>query len=297
MPVTRHGSGAVQLWLPEQPAASTSCLRWRERRSRYRVAARGFVDPHRYEVGPLGHAQAADFVRRHHYSGTMPAARLCVGLWDRALATPGDAAALVGTAVFSVPTHPAVLTGIFPALAPYEASLDCGRFVLLDDVPGNAETWFLARAFREIAEQGVRGVVSFADPLPRHDLRDGHLVMPGHRGVIYMASGAIYTGRTRRRRIWLLPDGTTLPERDLSKVRAGERGREYVLARLCALGAPPIRPDQDAGLWLSAALAAAGARRVQHPGCHRYAFRLGRTRREREAVLIAPPAHPYPRAA
>ncbi len=44
---------------------------------------------------------------------------------------------------------------------PYTESLVCSRFVLLDECPGNSESWFLAR----LLARGVRGVVSFADPV------------------------------------------------------------------------------------------------------------------------------------
>jgi hypothetical protein len=55
----------------------------------------------------------------------------------------------------------------------------CSRFVLLDECPGNSESWFLARCFDALLDDGVRGVVSFADPVPRRTA-SGQLVMPGH---------------------------------------------------------------------------------------------------------------------
>jgi hypothetical protein len=33
-------------------------------------------------------------------------------------------------------------------------------------VPANGESWFLARCWEMAARQGVRGVVSFSDPVP-----------------------------------------------------------------------------------------------------------------------------------
>src|SRR5262249_31178519 len=47
--------------------------------------------------------------------------------------------------------------------------------------------------------------------------------------------------------------------------------------------------------WVAYTLPAIGARYVQHPGCNKYAFRLGETRRERAGVVIAPPRLPYPK--
>nr|WTB11197.1 hypothetical protein OG546_48260 [Streptomyces antimycoticus] len=99
---------------------------------------------------------------------------------------------------------------------PYTESLVCARFVLLDACPGNSESWFLARRFEHLLARGVRGVVSFADPVPRRTA-SGVLVMPGHVGTIYAASNAVYAGRATARTVKLLPDGTVFH----SGVRAG----------------------------------------------------------------------------
>ncbi|MFF2936321.1 hypothetical protein [Streptomyces mirabilis] len=49
-------------------------------------------------------------------------------------------------------------------------------------------------------------------------------------------------------------------------------------------------------LWLREALAAVGARNIRHRGAHRFVFRLGRTRREREEIELGIPAsRPYPK--
>jgi len=39
--------------------------------------------------------------------------------------------------------------------------------VLLDSVPGNGETWFLARCFEQLRTSDLIGVVTFSDPVPR----------------------------------------------------------------------------------------------------------------------------------
>jgi hypothetical protein len=122
----------------------------------------------------------------HHYSGTYTAAARPYGLWNRA-------SELVGVAVFGVPASNRVLTNVFPDLEPVVESLECSRFVLLDG-PGNEESWFLPRCFDQLAARGIRGVVSFADPVPRRTAA-GAVVCPGHVGTIYQASNAIYTGR------------------------------------------------------------------------------------------------------
>jgi hypothetical protein len=50
--------------------------------------------------------------------------------------------------------------------------------------------------------------------------RAGRLVFPGHVGVIYRASNALYSGRSAARTLLLLPDGRALDERSLAKARA-----------------------------------------------------------------------------
>ena len=129
-----------------------------------------------------GHA----YVERHHYAGTYVASRLRYGLWERD-------GTLVGVAVLSIPVQRAVLTRPFPELEPYQESLELGRFVLADHVPANGESWFLGQVFRLAQHEGVRGIVSFSDPVARRDLA-GRVVFPGHVGAIYQASNAIYAG-------------------------------------------------------------------------------------------------------
>lgn len=248
--------------------------RWRDRRDRYRPAGE-VIDTKAHEVAPLDEAQAKAFVVQHHYSGTYPAARFRYGLWR--------GTQLAGVAVFSHPCNDKVLTSVFPGDA--REAVELGRFVLLDEVPGNGETWFLARAFALLRREGLRGVVSFADPLPRKTA-DGRVTTPGHVGVIYQAHNGAYLGRGTARTLHLLPDGTTFSARTAQKVRARERGWRYAVDQLVAAGAPA--PEGDLPAWLTRALAS--LRRVRHPGNHRYAWPLGRER-------LKQASQPFPRRA
>jgi len=144
-----------------------------------------------------------------------PAVKVQFGLYD----VSGGESRLSGVAVFGVPVSTAVLTKPLPELRPYTESLECSRFVLLDECPGNAESWFLARCFDALLADGARGIVSFADPVPRRT-SSGVLVMPGHVGTIYAATNALYTGRATERTVKLLPDGTVFH----SGVRVGSSG-------------------------------------------------------------------------
>jgi len=283
--VTRALIRPAQAFLPglDAGAASPWCLRWRGGVHSWRHTADGGIDPHRYVVEPIADAAAAHFIRAQHYSGTSVAARFPYGLLDRRDRT------LHGVAILSVPVSRAVLTNAFPTLEPYQQSLELGRFALLDECPANTETWFLARVLRLAHEAGIRGVVSFADPLPRRTL-DGQLVLAGHVGTIYQASAhAIYTGRGTPRTLLLLPDATVLNGRALQKIRRQEVGHRYAEARLIAAGAPH-RDGQSVESWLVEALDAAHIRRVRHPGPHRYLFPLG-DRRERRQLLLGYQPH------
>ncbi|MEW1773437.1 hypothetical protein [Streptomyces sp. NPDC086777] len=177
---------------------------------------------------------------------------------------------------------------------PYEESLEPSRLVLLDEVPANAQTRPQGRAFRLAAARGVRGIVAHSDPEPRArpTAHGPELVLPGHYGTIYQAKGMDCPGKTRPRHLTLLPDGSVLHDRAMSKVRNGERGRGGVERRPVTLGARP-RDEGEAGRgWPEEALQATGARVVAHGRNHKYAAYTGpRTGRR----LIAT-SHPYPKA-
>ncbi|GGV52404.1 hypothetical protein [Streptomyces spectabilis] len=254
--------------LAEMPTAAPWCQRWRQRKHSWRHVREGGFDAQQYEVHVIeDRGPAKNFVLAHHYSASWPAAKMQFGLYREQR--------LFGVAVFGVPVSAAVLTRPFPELRPYTESLVCSRFVLLDECPGNSESWFLARCFENLVATGVRGVVSFADPVPRRTAA-GVLVMPGHVGTIYAASNAMYVGRTAARTVKLLPDGTLFHDRTAQKIRRQEEGHEYAEAQLIALGAPVPRADCDPAVWLREALTTVGARNIRHRGAHRFCGRYKR---------------------
>ena len=240
--------------------------RWLFGRDFYRPAGE-VIDPRRYEVAAISEDRVAKaFVLSHHYSGSFPAARFRFGIYRGKL--------LVGVAVFSQPVRNEVLTGPFPMLEPAEA-VELGRFVLLDSVPGNGETWFLARAFDLLRVQGLLGVVSFSDPQPR-TCADGRVVFPGHIGTIYQAHNGRYLGRGTARTLRLLPDGTVFSARAASKVRQLERGWKYSAAILESHGAVPLDVGhEDPAAWLRRWTTTL-TRPLRHPGNHRYVWGLNR---------------------
>lgn len=257
------------------------CLRWEQRRTRFRPAGER-IRPSEYEVASLpSDTVAKRFVLEHHYSGSYPAARRRFGLFRHGV--------LVGVAVFSQPMQPASVACLAGD------ALELGRFVLLDEVPGNGETWFLARTFAQLRQEPFAGVVSFLDPEPR-TTAEGVTLFPGHVGTIYQAHNAVYLGRGTARTLQLLPDGRVLSARSLQKIRALERGWRYAAAALEAYGASPLNPDGEPRVaqdWLRHWLPRI-ARPLRHPGNHKYAWRF-RTAPGRSRGRPLPVSLPYPR--
>lgn len=253
--------------------------RWFKRLGSWREADE-IIDTRAYEVAEIADDNTPKaFVQEHHYSGTYPAARARFGLYRSAL--------LVGVAVFSHPPNEAVLRKL-----PCDrmAGIELGRFVLLDDVPGNGESWFLARCFDHLRGKGIEALVSHSDPQPRRDVA-GNLVLPGHVGQIYQSTNAIYGGRTRARGQWILPDGTCFSERALTKIRARDRGYRYAIDQLIKHGAErPLDLGQDLNAWVREQLPRV-ARRVKHQGNHRYLWAINKSLRKAVAKLALYDAH------
>lgn len=254
------------------------CQRWREGRASYRPASE-VVDAARLSVAPLARDRdARAFVETHHYAASYPAARRRFALLQDGL--------LCGVAVFSQPMSDGVFRD-FSAPAP--ECLELGRFVLLDHIAANAETWFLARCLKSLRAEGFAGVIAMSDPHPRADAA-GAVTFRGHVGTIYQASNAHYLGRATARTLRLLPDGTTFSDRAASKIRAREQGWRYAVGQLVEAGAtPPPADAPDLRPWLKAALAAV-TRPLAHRGNHRYGWAL-----QRRAWAAAAPRLAYPK--
>lgn len=250
--------------------------RWTARRSVFVRPSGAEFRPHAWEVAAIpDDTTARAFVEAHHYSGAYPAARRRFGLYHHA--------DLVGVAVFSQPMQADALRPF-----PRSAAMELGRFVLLDRVPFNAESWMIRRCLGELAGEGVEGVVMFSDPEPRADAT-GRVAFRGHFGTIYQASGAVYAGRATPRTLKLLPDGTVVSARTLSKIRARERGWRYGVEQLVAAGAPA--PTGDLAAWLREVLPLV-TRAQRHGGNHRYLMPVSATARR----CLAGCSLPYPKA-
>lgn len=266
----------------------TGNQRWKERRESYRPAGEP-IDPRKYGVELIPEGDARAYVVRHHYSGTYPAARLRVGLFRAGRFILPE---LVGVAVFSVPMTGAVIskwTGLDPA-----RGVELGRLVLADDVEGNGETWFLARAFKLLAQELplVEAVVSFSDPVQRVST-SGEVVTPGHVGTVYQALNGRFAGRSRPRTLILDPGGRVISERALSKVRKDERGAAYAYEQLRSSGAPARRLGEEGPDYVARALQEGPFRRVAHPGNLAYVWPTRRA--SRSTIQGLPVSKPYPK--
>ncbi len=115
--------------------------------------------------------------------------------------------------MLSIPPQARVLTQVFPGLHPYAESLELGRLVLDDEVPANGgNRGSSPRYSGRAALVGVRGIVSFSDPMPRA-AADGTTITPGHVGTIYQALNAVYTSRGTERSLIVLPGGSIFSAR------------------------------------------------------------------------------------
>lgn len=250
--------------------------RWREKRGIYRPIGE-VIDTRLYEVAFIPDDRTArNFVEQHHYEGSMPAARERFGLYEGPF--------LVGVAVFSHPMQEKVL-----AVLPCDRleGVELGRLVLLDRVPANGESYFVARCFDLLRRKGYRGVVSFSDPVRRED-STGHVVLRGHVGGVYQALSATYAARSTPKTMRLLPDGAVLSARAISKIRAQDQGHAYAERILVNAGAAP-RGDEDPAAWLARWMPRL-TRTVRHPGNHRYLFGL-----DRRTKKHLPASLPYPK--
>lgn len=269
MPAVPHANARVHVRSGGAIVIVTHVQRWLQHRAFYRPA-REVVDVRRLEVAILdSDATARAFVEAHHYSASYPAARLRFGLYERS--------ALVGVAVLSHPMREDVLSWL-PGEGLERAEL--GRFVLLDRVGANAETWFLARAFDLARRAGIVSALSMSDPEPRSN-GDGTVVFPGHVGTIYQASNAVYRGRAgggAMRTVRLFRDGTMCSARALQKIRARDRGWRYAVELLRLHGARAPVDGEDLRAWLRAELPRITTTH-RRAGNHVYGFALERAAR------------------
>jgi hypothetical protein len=251
--------------------------RWNGGRDSYRPAGE-VVRRGEYEVGGIPRAAAEAFVKEHHYARTSPAGRFWYGLHRHGR--------LVGTAIFSQPCNNRTITKVFPF--DFREGVELGRLVLLDEVPGNGESMFVAECFGALRGEGLLGAVSFSDPVRRTTI-DGRVTCPGHVGTIYQALNAVYVGRADGRILRILPDGTSFNHRTEQKISGREQGYNGAVRQLVAYGAEPPCAGEDLGSWRKLWISRL-TRPLPHGGNHKYIWSLDRRIRR-----FLPPGLPYPK--
>ena len=117
--------------------------RWLYRKDRYRPDGET-INTRLYEVAEIGTGQAKAFVQLHHYSGPNS------WVYDRFRYGLFTAGRLIGAAVFSHPVNEKIFS-VFPGSV--RQSVELGRFVLLDEVPGNGERSFPRQNFRPLTSR------------------------------------------------------------------------------------------------------------------------------------------------
>lgn len=269
--------------------SSERSQRWRDRRTRL-VENGDVIDTSVHSVAVIDcYRQAKPFVQAHHYSGTFPATRLSCGLFRNG---KGGRSEIVGVCSFAVPVNNASVQ-LQTGLDDHLAAVDLGRLVLLDDVPGNAESWFVSRAFRLLRREkpGILSVIAYSDPV-RRTTEDGIVVMPGHCGMVYQALSAQLRGRSSPRTDHIMPNGRIVSPRALSKIRSGDTGAAYAERQLIDAGASPREFAEDPACWIDRLTRQGAITRRRHPGNLVYTFALTRAAR---IASRGKPALEYPR--
>jgi hypothetical protein len=141
-----------------------------------------------YEVMAIPALIGKKFIIENHYSKGVHNGPMCFGLLK-----DGE---LQGVCAFASPSSENVRSSIFGE--EFKGSVtELHRLVLLDEVPKNAESFFIVRALKELKKQRpyYKAVISFADPTQNH------------LGIIYQATNAIYCGTSSPATFYLDEDG------------------------------------------------------------------------------------------
>ncbi len=123
-----------------------------------------------FEIKEIDYSACKLFCEQWHYSKTCPAGRFYFGLFD--------AENLIGVACYGLPA-------MKNQAKCYGADIELRRLCLIDDTPKNTESYFVGRTLRLLKKQGIKKVLSLADP------------QYGHKGTIYKASNFEFLGEER----------------------------------------------------------------------------------------------------
>ena len=124
------------------------------------------------QVKPISKQLATEYVVRHHYMHRRPPISYAFGLF------PSEGICL-GVVTFGTPASRHMLVGSCPDEP--ASVIELNRLWVSDECPRNTESWFLARALKQLPP---RIVLSYADTLA------------GHVGHVYRAANFRYAGWT-----------------------------------------------------------------------------------------------------
>jgi hypothetical protein len=162
-----------------------------------------------YAIRRISGKDGKSFIIQHHYSKGCHNGPMCWGLFD--------AGELIGVCAFATPCSENVRASVFgPDYKNHVTELH--RLAIIDDTPRNTETWFIARALRELKLERphIWAVLSFAD------------ATQGHRGTIYQASNFLFCGTSGRATFFRDADGRLRHPRqngvNISRDEAERRG-------------------------------------------------------------------------
>ncbi len=256
------------------------CQRWRNGRESYRPAGELIqVEQDGYFAEVIPRSIAKEFVSEHHYQKSYPAQKLNVGLYRDGIKGTHE---LCGVATFSIPSNNKVFARYIDGGTIYNSS-ELGRFVLLDDVPGNGETWFLSRAFKQLKAKKpeIESILSFSDPVRRTSLC-GKETMPGHIGTIYQAHNGRFVGMSNKKRLVLTDEGISVDPRMVSKLRNMESGNGYAREWIEKNTGKAMGENESPVDFVNRAKAS--LRTYRHPGNYAYLWPLFDNKKERREI-------------
>ena len=200
---------------------------------------------HRVHVAPVPTQIARKFIERHHYLRSLPGGtHLCFGVLL--------VARLLGAVTLGA--GPALAYSLVEGASPKDC-MTLSRVVLSDFLPKNSESRVLGVVLRALRKStDLKFLVTYADPAQ------------GHVGVIYQATGWLYTGLSEAMPLYDLGDGNPRHSRSFSHAFG-----THSVAYFASNGVPVTLVPQQAK--------------------HRYLYFLDPTWRERLRV----PALPYPK--
>jgi len=143
-------------------------------------------------IKPIDSSQANDFIRKHHYSGTVvPNSQLHLGAFYHG--------ALEGVLQFGPPMDREKLIGLVED-TDWNEFMELNRMAFTDALPQNSGSRCLSIAFKLFKKHAphVKWIVSFADATQCGD------------GAMYRASNFILTGIRENGQILQFPDGQTV---------------------------------------------------------------------------------------